>query len=121
MMYCTTSIVLHNAGCRDITIGGIEDHIHAMCNLSKQLAPARLIQDLKADSSKWIKTLNDVLHDFHWQVGYGMFSVAANDKENLRNYILNQEEHHRTETFQDEYRRLLREHNVEVDERYLWD
>jgi len=115
------SSVLYNMGCRDITIGGIEDHIHAMCNLGKQCAAAALMQELKGDSSKWIKTIDKKLQKFSWQVGYGMFSVNPNDRESLRLYIQTQEEHHKTETFKEEYVRLLREHNVPFDEEYLWD
>jgi REP element-mobilizing transposase RayT len=115
------STVLYNMGCRDITIGGIEDHIHALCNLGKQCAPAILMRDLKADSSKWIKTIDEKLRKFSWQAGYGMFSVNPNERGTVRNYISNQEEHHREETFKEEYVRLLKEHNVDFDERYLWD
>jgi len=57
------SSILYNMGCRDITIGGIEDHIHGLCNLGKQFAPAILMRDLKADSSKWIKTIDMKLND----------------------------------------------------------
>ncbi|HUG11573.1 MAG TPA: IS200/IS605 family transposase [Opitutaceae bacterium] len=115
------SKILHNMGCTDITIGGIEDHIHALCNLGKQCKPALLMQDLKSDSSKWTKELDPKLSDFYWQTGYGMFSVSSSHREAVRAYIETQEEHHKTEDFKEEYLRMLSEHNIAVDERYLWD
>ena len=120
-MWNYLSTVLYNMGCREITVRGVEDHVHSLANLGKRCEPATLIQDLKSESSKWVKTLDDALAHFYWQTGYGMFSVGARERDIVREYILRQEEHHKTETFQDEYRRLLRENNIEIDERYLWD
>jgi REP element-mobilizing transposase RayT len=115
------SEVLHTMGCSEITVRGVDDHVHGLCNLGKHHAPKVLMQRLKGDSSQWIKTLDPSLAEFCWQAGYGMFGVDPNDRDVVLQYILNQEEHHKQETFKEEYLRLLREHNVEVDERYLWD
>jgi putative transposase len=79
------------------------------------------IKELKRDSSKWIKTIGPDLGDFSWQAGYGAFSVSPSHIEDLREYIANQEEHHKTETFQEEFLRILKKYGVEYDERYLWD
>jgi putative transposase len=68
-----------------------------------------------------VKTLAKDLSDFHWQDGYGLFSVSPSHCEAVRRYILNQEEHHRKETFQEEFLRILKKYGVEYDERYLWD
>jgi putative transposase len=76
---------------------------------------------LKKDSSKFIKSLDSRLWDFHWQDGYGIFSVSPSHFEAVRKYILQQEEHHRKETFQDEYLRILKKYKAPFDERYLWD
>jgi len=76
---------------------------------------------LKKDSSKFVKTLDDNLRAFHWQDGYGLFSISPSHFEAVRKYILNQEEHHKKETFQDEFRRLLKKYSVSYDERYVSD
>jgi len=75
---------------------------------------------LKKDSSKFVKTLQSDLSIFHWQDGYGLFSVSPSHVEPLRQYILHQEEHHQTETFQEEFLRLLKKYQVAYDARYLW-
>src|SRR5262245_29932949 len=91
-MWSYLSEVLCNMGCREIVVRGVEDHVHALSNLGKRCAPAALIQDLKADSSKWVKTLDDALASFYWQTGYGMFSVGPRERDIVRDYILRQEE-----------------------------
>ncbi len=94
--------------CPSLQTGGTEDHIHLLCRLSKTLDIAALIRELKRDSTKWIKAENSHLSDFHWQSGYGAFSVSPSHVEGLKRYIANQMEHHKQETFQDEFRRLCR-------------
>jgi REP element-mobilizing transposase RayT len=96
-----------------LTIGGVEDHVYILCRLGKTCSPAELIKELKRESSLWVKTKGQEFVDFHWQGGYGAFSVSPGHVEALRQYIANQEEHHRTETFQEEFRRLLRKYGVE--------
>jgi putative transposase len=80
-----------------------------------------LIRDLKRNSTNWIQQENPMLHDFHWQAGYGAFSVSPSHVDILTKYIANQEEHHRKESFQEEFRRLCRKYGVALDERYVWD
>jgi hypothetical protein len=72
-------------------------------------------------SSKFVKTLDSGLGEFHWQDGYGLFSVSPSHCESVRKYILDQEGHHRKETFQEEYLRILKKYGAPYDERYLWD
>ena len=115
------SRILQNLECKSITIGGVDDHIHVLCALTKKYAPMKVLEILKKDSSKFIKTLRDDLRGFHWQDGYGLFSVSPSHLEAVRKYVLSQESHHRKETFQDELRRILKKYNAEYDERYLWD
>lgn len=115
------SRVLQNLECHSITVGGVHDHVHALCHLTKKHAPMKVLEVLKKDSSKFVKTLRADLAAFHWQDGYGLFSVSPSHFEAVRGYILRQEEHHRKETFQDELRRILKKYAVEFDERYLWD
>ena len=95
------------------------DHVHVLCNLTKKFATAKVLEILKKDSSKFVKTLG--IANFHWQDGYGLFSVSASHLEAVRKYILDQEEHHTDETFQDEYLRILKKYRAPYDERYLWD
>ncbi len=104
-----------------LTVGGIEDYVHILCRFSRIITIANLLKGLKKESSKWIKRKDSSLNDFHWQGGYGAFSISPADVPKLRQYIARQEEHHRQEGFQDEFRRLLRKFDVEYDERYVWD
>jgi REP element-mobilizing transposase RayT len=113
--------ICENQDSPSLKVGGIDDHIHILCRLSKTLGVATLIRELKRDSSKWIKDENPRLADFYWQQGYGAFSVSPSHVPALLEYISNQENHHRRETFQDEFRRLCKKYGVEIDERYVWD
>lgn len=85
------------------------------------MGPRRSCSELKRESSKWLKTKDPAFWNFHWQDGYGAFSISPAHVEALREYIANQEEHHWTESFQDELRRLLQKYGLEYDEQYLWD
>jgi REP element-mobilizing transposase RayT len=89
--------------------------------LSKKITLMDLVQNIKANSSKWMKTKHPSLSKFNWQGGYGAFSVNPADLERLVLYIKNQHEHHGKKTFQNEYRKILTEHEMDFDERYLWD
>jgi putative transposase len=104
-----------------VIVGGVEDHLHALCRLSKSMGVADLIRELKRSSTTWLKAKAAGLAAFHWQSGYGAFSVSPSHVGPLTDYIRNQAEHHRRETFQDEFRRLLNRYGIEFDERYVWD
>ena len=110
-----------NMDCPSLKVGGVEDHVHVACRLSRKISVADLIRRLKKESSKWIKERDPSLRDFYWQEGYGAFSVSPSHVEALQNYIANQEEHHRKEDFKEEFRRLLKKYKVEYNERYVWD
>jgi len=110
-----------NLGSPSLITGGVEDHVHILCRFGKTVTIADLIKGLKTESSKWIKGKDRSLKDFYWQGGYGLFSTVPDRLPELQRYIATQEEHHRKESFKDEFRRLLKEHNVEYDERYVWD
>lgn len=107
--------------CPSLIVGGIDDHVHVLCRLSRALSVAELVRELKRESSKWLKTQDAGLSEFGWQDGYGAFSVSPAHVEALRHYIANQEEHHRTESFPDELRRIFKKYGVEYDERFVWD
>jgi putative transposase len=120
-MHAYMATILHDLGCGQITVGGTADHVHVCFFLSKLHAPIKVVQVLKTESSVFAKTLHLKLAQFHWQTGYGMFGVSASHFETVRQYVIRQKEHHADETFKDEFRRLMREAGLEVDERYLWD
>ena len=103
-----------------LQIGGVDDHIHALMTAPAIIAPAQIAQYLKGDSSKWIHDQFRNLHGFGWQDGYGAFTVSKSNLPEVVRYIQNQREHHRKNTFQDEYLEFLRKHGIEYDERYLW-
>jgi len=106
---------------KTLEIGGVADHLHMPVSLPPNLAPAKAVQLLKGNSSKWINENFAGPYRFHWQEGYGVFSVSVSQIESTKKYIRNQNEHHRKKSFQEEYITLLKKHGVEYDERYLWD
>ena len=111
----------NNLDCPVIVIGGVSDHVHIILKFSRNISIAKLVGEIKRSSSKWIKTKGGMLTKFSWQNGYGVFSVGRSEIERVKSYILNQEEHHRKRSFQDEYRKFLREYEIEYDEKYVWD
>ena len=113
--------VARNVDCECYRVGGVEDHVHLAVRISRTLTMANLIEELKTSSSKWIKTQSPALATFAWQRGYGVFSAGPSDLNALLSYIDNQEEHHRTRTFQDEYRDFLNKYGIAFDERYVWE
>jgi putative transposase len=102
-------------------IGGTDDHIHLFGILPRTLTISSLLEEIKKNSSKWIKTKGQKYADFSWQKGFGAFSVSMSQRDIVEAYIAKQKEHHKTQSFQDEYRKFLRLHNVPFDERYVWD
>ncbi len=82
---------------------------------------AQVVENVKTSSSKWIKTKGTAFAEFHWQAGYGGFSVSQSNVGAVVQYIQNQVEHHRKVTFQEEYRRFLKRYQVAYDEKYVWD
>jgi len=104
-----------------LIIGGVEDHVHALFALSKNYALKKVVEEVKKGSSKWMKSDGPRHRHFSWQAGYAAFSVSQSSVEAVTQYISDQEGHHRKMTFQDELRALFKRHNVEFDERYVWD
>jgi REP element-mobilizing transposase RayT len=104
-----------------VIVGGVADHVHILCHLGKTWSVSDLIRELKRESSKWLKEQSSDLAAFYWQNGYGAFSVSPREVSTVKAYIANQEAHHATETFQDEFRAILNEYQTEYDERYVWD
>ena len=104
-----------------LAINGTPDHIHALFALGRVISIAQLVEEVKTTSSKWLKTKGAALRNFHWQNGYGAFSVGQLEVTDVKRYIQTQKEHHRRITFQDEYRKLLQDYGIGYDERYVWD
>lgn len=107
--------------CEAYRVGGVADHVHLAVRLSRTVSVSDLVKEIKTASSKWAKTQDAARHDFAWQQGYGAFSLGMSQKDALLHYIDTQEEHHRTRTFQDEYRAFLAKYGIDYDERYVWD
>jgi len=104
-----------------LTIGGVADHVHILARQSPKVCLAEWVGEIKRHTSPTIQTLHSSFREFHWQSGYGAFSVAPSGLASVREYIARQEEHHRARTFKDEFMALLVEHDLEWDERYVWD
>ena len=104
-----------------VAIGGAADHVHLLAALYKDKAVTASIRDIKANSSRWMKQTFPHLADFAWQVGYGAFSISVTGLDRVKQYLAQQEEHHRTVSFQEELVVFLRQHGIAYDERYLWE
>ena len=113
--------VLENLDCNAKALGGVADHVHVLCSLSKNLSVAELVEEIKKPTSRWLKTKSPALRDFYWQNGYAAFSVSRSGLDRVREYIAAQADHHRRQSFQDELRVFLKKHSVSFDEKYLWD
>jgi putative transposase len=101
--------------------GGTMNHVHLLVSLSKNVALSALLKEIKQSSSKWIKTQGAEFADFHWQEGYGAFTIGQSQAETLREYFAKQKAHHQKQSFEDELREVLMRYEVDYDERYLWD
>ena len=115
------TILKNNVDSPAIVIGGVEDHVHALCLLSRKFAIMKVIEDMKKETSKWLKKQDSKFDDFAWQSGYGIFGVSESNIPQVKQYISSQEEHHKKLTFKDEFRLLCERHGIDLDERYAWD
>lgn len=120
-LHAYLATVARNFKCEAYRVGGPGDHVHLALRLSRTNTIAGLVEELKTSSSKWLKTQQPELGRFAWQRGYGAFSLGPCELEPLKAYINNQEEHHKTRTFQEEYLAFLKQYAVQYDERYVWD
>lgn len=107
--------------CNPIKVGGYRNHIHILCTLSRKVTQMKLLEEVKKQSSKWIKEQGMNYAYFYWQDGYGIFSVNKTEVDVVTRYIKNQRQHHEAKCFEDEYRAFLKKYNIEYDERYVWD
>ena len=111
--------IIQNVGGYPITVGGIENHIHILATMPKTMSVSEFVQKIKANSSKWIKTIDTYYESFAWQEGYGAFCVSPSLLKKTIHYIETQEKHHHIESVRDEFIRFLEINGIEYDERYL--
>ena len=104
-----------------LAIDGTTDHVHILFSLARVVTIADIVEEVKTSSSKWIKTKGREFSNFHWQRGYGAFSIGQSNVAALRGYIERQKEHHKRVTFQDEYRKFLKAYGIDYDEKYVWE
>lgn len=98
-----------------LVIGGVADHVHVLFSLSRNHSLAKIVEEIKKGSSKWLKGRGPSYSDFEWQKGYGAFSVSVSNVEQVNKYIENQEEHHRVRSFKEELLALLQRHGMEIN------
>ncbi len=111
--------ICKNKNCHVYRINGVEDHLHIITHLHPSVALSDLVKDIKTSTSAWIKQENIFPAFDFWQVGYAAFTYSREAKENLIEYVKNQEQHHHRTPFIEELKQLLREHNIEYDKKYL--
>ncbi len=113
--------IIRNLNGKPILINGVDDHTHALVGAPPTLCVSEFVGKLKSNSCGWVHDKWPKLWHFGWQDGYAAFTVCRSDLNRVYRYIAQQEQHHRRVSFKDELRRLLRDHRIEFDERYLWD
>ena len=118
-MHAYLATVCRDLGAELVRVGGVADHVHIVTTLPRTVSQAEFIEQMKKTSSKWIKALDARYRGFFWQRGYGAFSVSLSQLDTVLDYVKAQQQHHRTRTFQEEYRELLRKHGIDFDERYV--
>jgi putative transposase len=119
-LYAYIGAIIKDNGSIPILINGMEDHIHILCVMSKNISLAKIVEEIKRHSSRWIKTKGDYYRIFAWQNGYSGFSVSSSLLDKTRLYIQNQEVHHKKLTFKEELIAFLKEFKIDYDEKYLW-
>jgi putative transposase len=113
--------VASNLSGHALRVGGYTDHAHLLLRIPSKIAVADFVRQLKANSSKHINDEQKAILKFHWQDGYGAFTVSRSKAEAVVAYIDSQVEHHRKSSFEEEYLKMLADHEVEYDPKYLWE
>ena len=112
--------LINETNCKTIIVNGVEDHVHCFFGLKPVVSVSELMKTVKAKSSKYVNDHKLTPQRFEWQEGYGVFSYRQSDVDTIFKYIQNQETHHKTQTFREEYLELLKEFNVQFDEQYIF-
>ncbi|MDP4266144.1 MAG: IS200/IS605 family transposase [Bacteroidota bacterium] len=111
--------IIKNKNCKLYRINGWKDHIHIFSDLHPSISLADFIKEIKTSTSVWLKS-NSNFPDFDgWAEGYGSFTISHNDRNRIINYIKGQKEHHKKESFKDEYKRILKEFGIDFDDKYI--
>ncbi len=113
--------IITNKGQKSIIVNGVSDHVHIFVGLKPAMAISDLVRDIKNNSSNFVNAKNFIKGRFMWQEGYGAFSYAHSQIEQVYNYILNQEEHHKKKSFKEEYLDFLQKFEIEYNEKYLFE
>jgi putative transposase len=112
---------LKGMDCMPIEINSEPDHVHVLFMLGRTAGMSEVVGGIKKSATEWLRARSPRYAGFHWQSGYGVFSVSQSAVETVRKYIRNQRQHHRGKSFMDEYRAMLEKHEIEYDERYVWE
>lgn len=116
-----SGIIRSEKNVKSLAVGGWKDHVHILFGLPPKLTVSGLLQKVKQNSSKWINEKKFTLGKFQWQEGFGAFSHSRSQRNNVINYIMNQEEHHKNKTFREEYLDMLKKFDVDYDEKYVFE
>ena len=112
--------LINETNCKNIIVNGVEDHVHCFLGLKPVVSVSELMKTVKAKSSKYINDHQLTAERFEWQEGYGVFSYSQSQVDKVYRYILNQEVHHRKQTFREEYLEFLKSFKIEYDEQYIF-
>jgi len=107
--------------CPPLQVGGVTDHVHLLARSGREISQSEFVKEIKRVSSRWLKSQGAAFKDFEWQGGYAVFSVSPSNLDRVRDYVADQERHHRRFDYQSELRTLLRRHGLEWSEKFLWD
>ncbi|TLX70664.1 IS200/IS605 family transposase [Labilibacter sediminis] len=118
LAFITGIIKNHDSSC--IISNCVEDHVHILFSMSKNYALSKIIENIKKESSKWVKDNIPSCSKFSWQTGYGGFSVSSSKLEVVKRYIENQKEHHKKLSYQEEVKMFFKEYNLEYNPEYYW-
>ena len=112
--------ICKNKKCVLYRINGMDDHIHILSDLHPSIALADYIRDIKISSTKWMKDSGFFPNFRGWGIKYCALTYSHKDRNTIMNYIANQQEHHKQESFQDEIKKFFREHDIDLDEKWFW-
>ena len=112
--------LINETSCKTLIVNGVKDHVHCLVGLKPVVSVSQLMKEVKAKSSKYINDHSLARCRFEWQEGFGVLSYGQRDVDTIFKYIQRQEEHHKVQTFLDEYRQLLHEFEIDYDERYIF-
>ena len=119
-LFAVIGHLIKESGCKPIIVNGVEDHVHFFLGLKPSISVSDVMKNAKAKSSKWLNESRLLTNRFEWQEGFGAFSYSHLDIDKVIKYIQSQESHHKKQSFRDEYLELLKFHEVDYDERYIF-